>query len=59
MIIREPFTNIAFSPYGRRPKGSWQFVFNIKHSGGSQRQRYRQRYSFNRYGVAFTALKAL
>jgi hypothetical protein len=27
--------------------------------GGSQRQRYRQRYSFNRYGVALTALKAL
>ena len=30
---------------GQRPKGSWPFVFNIKHPGGSQRQRYRQRYS--------------
>ena len=28
---------------GQRPKGSWPFVFNIKHPGGSQRQRYRFR----------------
>ena len=48
---------------GQRPKGSWQFVFNIKHPGGSQRQRLRQRYnagcSLNRCGATLTEAQLL
>ena len=44
MIIRGPllFPRNGYR-LGQRPKGSWQFMFNIKHPGGSQRQRYRFR----------------
>ena len=37
MTICGLFTNIAFSPYGRRTS------FRVKHPGGSQRQRFRHR----------------
>jgi hypothetical protein len=37
------FSLVMATALGQRPKGSWPFVFNIKHPGGSQRQRYRFR----------------
>ena len=37
------FSLVMATALGQRPKGLWQFVFNIKHPGGIQRQRFRFR----------------